>query len=111
MKYINFIEFSKDDTKCFLNYDKTIQIFTFSKLPSNLLACKNEEIYDKLKLKKSSHDIEIIRLKKCRKNNKMILIVSSFSSIVKNQNFFSNLKFVRFNLIFCLEYIKNNHFI
>lgn len=98
MKYIRFIELSKDDSKCFLNYDKNTQIFTFSKLPSNILGCKNDEIYEKLNLKNQNQnqDLEIIRLKKCKKLNKMILVVSSCNAILKNQNFFSNLKFVSF---------------
>lgn len=98
MKYIRFIEFSKDDSKCFFNYDKNTQIFSFSKLPGNLLACKNDEIYEKFNLKTSnqSQNFEILRLKKCKKNNRMILVIASSSALLKNQNFFSNLKFVSY---------------
>lgn len=96
MKYINFIEFSKDDSKCFLKYNQNTQMFTFSKLPSALLSCKNDEIYEKLNIKGLNQNIEIIRLKKSRKNNKMILVTCSNNNVIKNQNFFSNLKFVSF---------------
>lgn len=95
MKYIRFLEFSKDDKKCFLNYDNNMQIFTFAKLPSNVLNWKNEEIYEKINLKNQNQNFEILRLKKCKNSNKMNLVINSQNSIEHNRIYFSNLKFVK----------------
>ena len=45
----------------------------------------------------NNKDIEMViaRLKKCKKSNKMILVVISQTNFEKNQNYFSNSKFVK----------------
>lgn len=94
MKFIRFIEFSKDDSKCFLNYDKYTQIFTFSKIPKSLCETQDKEIYDKLEIKSQLQNFEIIRMKKLIKTNQIILVISSNNSIEKNRHYLSLSKFV-----------------
>jgi len=96
LKYMRFLEFSKDDKKCFLNYDNSTQIFCFTKLPNNILSLKNEEIYEKINLKDKDLNIEILRLKKYKKSNKMILVINSNTSFDHIRTHFLSLKFVSF---------------
>jgi len=94
MKYIRFLEFSKDDSKCFLNYDKNTQIFTYSKTPNSLCKSQEKEIYEKLEINPHLQNFEIIRLKKLVKSNKIILVISSYNPIEKNRHLLSRSKYV-----------------
>lgn len=94
IKYFNFIEFSKDEKICYLAYDQKVQLFNLFNLSEDVINMKDSEIAENLTLTRKNNSFEVIRYKKCAKENKFTFIISSNENIEASKNYFSNLSFV-----------------